>query len=127
MSTKADAETKSICVGHADQPIGFRRKLLRESAEGSRRDHTVARLEACDALAHFLDHARDFATRRERRLGLELIFALDDQRVREIDTGSLHADDHLPLARPSARAHPLPPASPADRVLCTALLSSAHA
>ena len=55
----------------------------------------IARLPSGDTLANALDHAGDLATRRERAIGLELVFVLDDQDVGKVDRAGLDRDDDL--------------------------------
>ena len=61
-------------------------------------DQPVARRPAGDALPHRLDHAGNLAARRERPLGPELIFVLDDQHVGIVDRAGPDVDQQLARA-----------------------------
>ena len=53
-----------------------------------------------DARPDGLDDARHLAARRERRRRLELVLALDDEKIGEVDAAGAHADEHLTGDRP---------------------------
>ena len=55
----------------------------------------VTHLEMADIAANCRDHAGQFGTRRERQLGLELVFVLDDQHIREVHAGRFHVDNDV--------------------------------
>src|SRR3546814_13383871 len=55
------------------------------------------------AFAELRNQPRDFAARRERAFGTELIFILDDQHVGKVDRAGLYVDHDLALARGRAR------------------------
>jgi hypothetical protein len=56
-----------------------------------------------DALADRLDHAGDFAARREGAVGLELVLVLDDQDVGVVHAAGLDRQHHLAGAGLRAR------------------------
>ena len=76
-----------VAAGHGN--------LLGEAAPASERHAPVADLEVADLLSDCGNHARRLAARRERERRLELILALDHQRVREIHPGGMHVEQDL--------------------------------
>src|SRR5262249_48948340 len=86
-------------VRDGDEALGVHRDLLGEAAPPSDRHHPVPHAHSGEALAERRDHASHLAARRERQRRLELVLALDDERVREVDAARLDADDHLAPAR----------------------------
>ena len=85
-------------VGHFDQFISRDSYLFARRAVAGTGDDTVARLHRRHALAHALDHAGKFGSRRERQGRLGLIFIGDNQRVEEIERGRVDTDHRLALA-----------------------------
>ncbi len=78
-----------VVAGHRD--------LFGETAPAGQGHDPVADLEVADLFPDFANHARRFTTRREREGRLELVLALDDQRVREIDPGGVHVQQDFIL------------------------------
>src|SRR3546814_13093279 len=85
------------------------RDRLGHAAVAAARDHAVADLELGHAFADLRDQPRDFAARRERAFGTELIFILADQHVGKVDRAGLYVAPDLPLARGRARQLPETP------------------
>src|SRR6185312_1070881 len=72
--------------------------LLGKAAESKHGDQPVAGRPTADIRACGYKFTRDLAARRERPLGLQLIFVLDDQHVRKVDRAGPNA--HQQLAGP---------------------------
>ena len=79
-------------LGHAIERNGNLLACPTPSGEG---DDAIARREALRIRLNGCHHARHFGTRRERQGWLELILALNDQRVEKIEPDRLDRDDGL--------------------------------
>lgn len=77
--------------------IARHRDLFGKAAPAGQRHDPVTDFEVADFFAHVTDHACRFATRREREGRLELVLALDNQGVREVDPGGMHVQQDFVL------------------------------
>jgi hypothetical protein len=71
--------------------------LLGEAAPAGQSHDPVAYFKMADLLAHRRDHAGRFAAWRKREGWFELVFALDDQGVGEVDPGRVHVQQDFIL------------------------------
>src|SRR2546422_3543930 len=83
--------------GHARSSIRFGDGKFGKSAPIGQRGHSVTWTEVVDSGTDGSDNAGKFAARRKRQVRLELIFVLDNERVRKIKTRGMHADLYLAL------------------------------
>src|SRR5690625_6599436 len=79
-------------VGHRNGAIGSRDRFFGKTAKTRQRHHSVADLEVFDAAANFDDITRDFAAGCKGHRWLNLVLALDDERIWEVHPASLHPD-----------------------------------
>ena len=85
--------------GQGQQAVFLNQHFLGKGAVTGHADHPVAGLEAGHLVAngnHFTGH---LATGGERHLGLDLVLALDDQGIREVQASSLDANLDLAAGR----------------------------
>ena len=79
--------------------IGFRdQDFFSKGAVASEAHDPLAGLEPLHAFTHSDHFAGHFAAGGKGQLRLDLVFAFNDQGVREVETGGLHFHLHLALA-----------------------------
>src|SRR3954468_4379752 len=102
-----DGEPRRLLVadarGDAHQALGARDHSLPARAPAQMGDDALALRPAAHAPPKRRDHAGTLRPRRERKRGLVLVTALDDERVEEIERGRAHLNHHLAGAGPGLR------------------------
>ena len=78
-----------------DKPGRVGEDFLGKAAPANECDHPVTDLHRVYAFTNFFDYARDLASWSEGHGWFELVFALDDEGVREVHAAGLHAYNHL--------------------------------
>ena len=100
------AEGRSLSEVHAGRHrhhvVGRYCNLLGKGAPAGQRHDPVSGLDVADAFANRGHHARRFAARGKGEGRLELVLALDDQCVGEVDAGRMHVQHDLVLLRNGA-------------------------
>ena len=86
-------------LGYRQHVVAGHRHFLGEAAPAGQGHDPVAGAQVRDLLADRLDHAGRLAARGEREGRLELVLALNDQGVGEVDPGGMYLDQHLVLLR----------------------------
>ncbi|MNZ95053.1 hypothetical protein D3C78_1141830 [compost metagenome] len=79
--------------------VAWHGDLLGKAAPAGQGHDPVTDFQVADFFTHCADHAGRFTTRRKREGRLELVFALDDQRIGEVHPGGVHVQQDFILLR----------------------------
>ncbi len=80
-------------IGHRQHAHGVGSDLFSKAAETGQAHDAIAHFQMLDAFAHAGDHTSGFTTRRERERRFDLVLALDDQGIGEVDASGVNIDD----------------------------------
>ena len=74
--------------GHAQ--FGGCQRVGSKAASARQAGHGLAHFEVADPFANGLNHTRVFRTRHKGQLGFHLVFVLNNQQIRKVQTGGLN-------------------------------------
>src|SRR5437879_6924482 len=86
--------------GHFNQFGCIRCNFFGKTSHACKGDDVFTDLDMLDSLTDLFDDTCDLAAWREGHVRLELVFALDNERIREVDAACFHTDNDLTLAWP---------------------------
>src|SRR5690606_18003470 len=85
-------------IGHGQHTEGVSRDLFGKAAVAGQAHDPVAGLEVPDLRSDAGHHTGGLAAGGEGEFRFDLIFAFDDQGIREVDAGGVDVDDHFVVA-----------------------------
>ncbi len=83
--------------GHFDQFGCICGDFFGKTSPAGKSDDMFSDLDMLDPLTDLFDDTGDLAARREGHVRLELVFALNNKRIREVNATGFHTDNDLTL------------------------------